>query len=62
VAQGLGWVRRLFGLLGESLRGDQQLIRSCTCLDGCRVCVGPIELGGYGIDAMSLRLVEFLTM
>ncbi len=60
VAEGLGLAERLYELAPVLLRGAQELIQGCECLDGCPACVGPVGPGGGEVKELTLRLIETL--
>ncbi|MGH2626650.1 MAG: Zn-binding domain-containing protein, partial [Anaerolineales bacterium] len=60
IPEGMGLAERLYQLHGDLLQGAHDLVRSCSCLEGCPACVGPVGVGGGEVKALTARLVEAL--
>lgn len=58
--EGLGLAERLYELRAELLQGACDLVRACSCKDGCPACVGPVPLEETNVKALTLQLVERL--
>jgi DEAD/DEAH box helicase domain-containing protein len=58
--EGLGLSERLYELHDELLHGALDLVRDCSCQDGCPVCVGPVGLGGGEIKVLTTQLLTAL--
>jgi len=57
-AGGLGMSVRLFDLHDDLLNGALDLVRTCTCEQGCPACVGPIGEVGVETKQNTLILLE----
>jgi len=55
---GVGFADKLFELHGELLAACRDLVRGCTCADGCPSCVGPGAEAGAGAKQATLRLLR----
>jgi len=60
VPEGLGLAERLYELHAGLLAGALELVRACTCQDGCPACVGPVGPGGREVKVLTTRLLETL--
>ncbi len=60
VPAGVGFSQRLFELHDELLAAAAELIRDCTCRDGCPACVGPPGEIGPDTKAMTGRMLGLL--
>lgn len=58
--EGLGLSERLYELHAELLNGALELVRSCSCLEGCPACVGPPGSGESDVKQVTLQLLEAL--
>ncbi|MBN2102916.1 DEAD/DEAH box helicase [bacterium] len=55
---GVGYSQKLFGIHEDLIDAARDLIRSCTCTNGCPSCVGPVlEVGEKGKES-ALKLLE----
>ena len=55
---GVGYSEKIFTLHDELLNAAKGLIRSCSCINGCPSCVGPVmEVGEKGKES-ALRILE----
>ncbi|MFC1569498.1 DEAD/DEAH box helicase [bacterium] len=54
---GVGYSRKLYGIHDDLLDAARDLIQSCTCVNGCPSCVGPVlEVGEKGKES-ALKLL-----
>ncbi|MCK5740084.1 DUF1998 domain-containing protein, partial [bacterium] len=55
---GVGYSRKLFHLHTDILNAARDLVKKCSCKNGCPSCVGPVlEIGEHG-KTSALRLIE----
>jgi DEAD/DEAH box helicase domain-containing protein len=47
---GLGLSTRLYELHPELLKGVLEMIRDCTCADGCPACIGPVNTSSSEVN------------
>lgn len=57
---GVGLAERIYEQAGELVARARQLIRSCSCTDGCPLCVGAAEMQGALRKHAALGLLERL--
>jgi DEAD/DEAH box helicase domain-containing protein len=55
---GVGLSEKAYKLLPEMLKASQELIASCSCVDGCPACVGPAGETGKGAKQLSLDILR----
>lgn len=55
---GLGFSDKLYELHDELLTAARDLVRDCSCTDGCPACVGPVVEIGTDIKAVTLKLLQ----
>jgi len=60
VPAGIGFSQRLFDIHHELMRNAHDLVRFCSCKDGCPSCVGPAGENGYGGKQETLSLLSLL--
>lgn len=61
IPAGVGFSGRLYEIHDTLLDHCFQLVRDCSCEDGCPSCVGPAGESGVGGKAETLALLECLT-
>ena len=57
---GIGFSQRLYELHGELLGRADELVRACSCQDGCPSCVGPGGENGLGGKQEALAILRAL--
>ncbi|MBK5107349.1 MAG: DEAD/DEAH box helicase [Anaerolineales bacterium] len=60
VPAGIGFSQRLFNIHHELMSNAHDLVRFCSCKDGCPSCVGPAGENGYGGKQETLSLLSLL--
>lgn len=60
IPAGIGLSRKVYEQSGEILRHAREIIRTCSCLEGCPSCVGPAAENGVGAKDEALALVDCL--
>jgi DEAD/DEAH box helicase domain-containing protein len=58
VPGGVGLSARLYELYGNLLRAALDVVRGCSCADGCPGCVGPAGDAGPAAKVLTTRLLE----
>jgi DEAD/DEAH box helicase domain-containing protein len=61
VPAGIGFSQKLFEIHTELLVQAQNLVKECSCLDGCPSCVGPAGENGVGGKQETLAILTCLT-
>jgi DEAD/DEAH box helicase domain-containing protein len=60
VPAGIGFSQKLFDLHTELMARASELIKECTCQDGCPSCVGPSGENGAGGKQATLAILDTL--
>lgn len=59
---GVGLSSSLYERHGELLKSALELVRDCECANGCPACVGPVAESPVETKALTLSLLEALTL
>jgi DEAD/DEAH box helicase domain-containing protein len=57
IPDGLGLAERLYERHAELLQAALDLVRACSCQEGCPACVGPTGPGGAEVKVLTERLL-----
>ena len=60
IPAGIGFSKSLYDKAKELLETAFELVRACSCLEGCPSCVGPGGEKGYGGKMETLAILELL--
>ena len=60
IPAGIGFSKSLYDREKELLETAFELVRACSCLEGCPSCVGPGGEKGYGGKMETLAILELL--
>jgi DEAD/DEAH box helicase domain-containing protein len=60
-AGGLGLSSKLYDLHEDLLTSSLELVRDCSCSEGCPACVGPVGEVGADTKYLTIALLEAMT-